>query len=243
MSLSSWELGEARVRFRPKKTGPERPRGDLSSGAAQAILLVAGGRAPEVGWLRRFARDKRPWGVDRGIDVLRRAGVRPEGVLGDGDSGSASGWEWAHHKGAWSRKAPVEKDDTDLQLALSRASEEGCPIWITGAFGGRLDHLFSGIGTAAAHPAVLGMADDREWLLFLRAPGTLTVRFRRRPLALSLLPITEECAGVTLRGVRWELEEALLRRDYPYAISNRVLREGRIRTGCLRGVLGVYAAA
>ena len=71
--------------------------------------------------------------ADGGVVYAERAGITPDLIVGDFDSlGHAP-------KGDNVIKVPVEKDDTDLQLALSLAIENHAKeITIIGGIGGRL---------------------------------------------------------------------------------------------------------
>ena len=51
-----------------------------------ACLLVVGGRAPEAAWLREAAKGREVWAVDHGLDACLAAGIRPQRLIGDGDS-------------------------------------------------------------------------------------------------------------------------------------------------------------
>ena len=121
-----------------------------------ACLLVVGGRAPEAAWLREAAKGREVWAVDHGLDACLAAGIRPQRLIGDGDSAAPAAWQLAKEQHIPIEQFPVEKDDTDTQLALKLAREAGFPAAIvTGAFGGRFDHALSTVTscTFAALPA------------------------------------------------------------------------------------------
>ena len=112
----------------------------------EAGLLVSGGRAPDVRWLREAAQGRRLIAVDHGLDACQKAGLRPASLIGDGDSASPLAWQQAKASGIPIHAFPPEKDDTDTQLALTIAQEEGMPAaLLTGVFGGRFDHAYSTI--------------------------------------------------------------------------------------------------
>ncbi|MBC7077195.1 MAG: thiamine diphosphokinase, partial [Synergistales bacterium] len=92
------------------------------------VLLVAGGREPQISWLQEAAKRHRVWAVDRGVESCMRAHVLPELVIGDSDSGSPKAWEWARSVGAEVHKFPRDKDLTDLQLALRQLASLGLPV-------------------------------------------------------------------------------------------------------------------
>ncbi len=199
--------------------------------------MVLGGRAPSPDFLARLAALGCVWAVDRGVEACRAAGVVPAMLIGDRDSGSAEGWRWAEEHGAPVREYRSDKDLTDFQLALDIFAGE-CKnnekkIILTGALGGRFDHLWSLTlsflnYTRAGVPFCI--ADDEEGMIFLHGPERYSLAFERRPKALSLLAFSTLCSGVSLSGVRWPLSDAELSCGFPYAVSNRVCAEGAPRS-------------
>ena len=213
----------------------------LPSKDAQEILFVIGGRAPNVDWLTRVASGRKIFCVDRGIDVCRASELVPEILIGDFDSANPSCVEWAWAKKIPVERHPVDKDFTDTQLALNRAGElfgEHVAI-LTGCFGGRCDHLYSTIFTCAASSRKIFLADEREIIFFVAGGESVDVTFNQKPLALSLLPVTEICSGVTIKNVRWELDGATLTQNFPNAISNRPAGD-KVSIGVTCGKLAVY---
>ena len=204
-------------------------------------LFVSGGRAPGGDWLTAVASGRKIFCVDRGVEICRACDIVPDVLIGDFDSANQTSVAWAHTKKIPVERHPVDKDLTDTQLALNRAAElfgEHVAL-VTGCFGGRVDHLFSTLFTCAASTRKIFLADEREIIFFVTGGERVDVTFNRKPLALSLLPVTETCAGVTITNVRWELDGATLTQNFPNAVSNRV--EGdKISVGVESGKLAIY---
>ena len=209
--------------------------------AAQEILFVIGGRAPNVDWFADVVHGRKIFAVDKGIEVCRACEVVPNFLIGDFDSAENSAVDWARAKNIPTEKYPADKDLTDTQLALNRAAEifgEHVAI-LTGCFGGRVDHLYSTIHTCAAIERKIFLADEREIIFFLRGGESSAIKFFRKPLAVSLLPMTESCAGVTTKNLHWELDGATLMQNFPNAVSNRAdAEEIFLQVG--RGTLAIY---
>lgn len=209
--------------------------------------MVLGGRAPSPEFLASLARGCELWAVDRGVEACRAAGIAPAVLVGDRDSGSAEGWRWAAERGAATREYQSDKDLTDFQLALEIFADERKNseknIILTGALGGRFDHLWS-LTLSFLNMTSCGvpfcMADDREGMIFVRGGERYALSFAQKPKALSLLSFSPVCRGVNLSGVHWPLADAELRYDRPYAVSNRVEGKGRAEVSCGEGTLGVY---
>ncbi|MBR2215562.1 MAG: thiamine diphosphokinase [Selenomonadaceae bacterium] len=207
----------------------------------QCIVLVLGGRTPAIPWLKKITAEREVWAVDKGIDICKQANIAPQKLIGDGDSASLAAWKWGQAQGAQIHRFPPEKDFTDTQLALKLLSAKPATLAIvTGAFGGRADHFFSTLYSAACQPFPCVLADETETLFFLRDAMETTVECHAPTAALSLLPLSDEVNGVTLQGTHWPLNHATLRQNSPQAISN-VLQEGRsFRVSITAGMLGVY---
>ncbi|QBO37510.1 thiamine diphosphokinase [Periweissella cryptocerci] len=86
-------------------------------------------------------------GVDRGAFRLLKLGITPKVAVGDFDSLSETEREWLTTQVQDIRRVKPEKDETDLELALTIAQNEyqADEIVIYGATGGRIDHLLSNI--------------------------------------------------------------------------------------------------
>ena len=85
------------------------------------------------------------------------------------------------------------------------------------------------------------MADEREIIFFLKDNDVAEVKFFDKPFAISLLPISEVCDGVSIDNVRWQLSDAKLFQKIPNAVSNRLEGE-KIKISVRSGTLAVYFA-
>ena len=220
--------------------------------SSQEIVCIGGGRTPAKSWLTQIVQKSekdgtvRPiWAIDRGVNICQALSLPPAHLIGDGDSADRTAWTWAEKHGARVHAFPPAKDFTDTELALKIAAElMPCALVIlTGAFGGRFDHLTSAASVAAhaALPCIL--ADEREALFFLHGDESLTITCDSPPQAISLLPFTEECTGITTNGLRWELNGSQLHSHSSTTISNVLAvgnTEHRFSVALRRGILGVY---
>lgn len=223
-------------------------RVDFPQVQADPLVLVAGGRAPSGQWLAQLAGKYPVWAVDRGVEACRSAAVAPELLVGDADSGSGPAWHWAEEvKRVVTVRQPVDKDDTDLQMALKELGRRrpGALALLAGGWGGRFDHACSNVFSLleserwGVYPG--GLIDDAETLFFLFAGQSLVLDFSDKPRVISLLPLTPVCSGVDLQGVHWPLGGAVLRMDSPAAISNRLeTGSDQVRVSLMQGILGVY---
>ncbi len=211
------------------------------------VLLVAGGRPPAAAWLTQAAENFPVWCVDSGIDSCLVSNVIPERLIGDGDSATSRGWDWGKELGIPVEVHPPEKNLTDLQLALQRVGTiyGQASVIVTGVWGGRFDHAFSNIYSlkGCQEFGVRGCcaADEGEVLLLLQGKDSMRIEMNDCPEVISLLPLSAECLGVSIDGVRWPLDEVELHDGLPYAISNRPNPGNKkITVGIEKGWLGVY---
>ncbi|MBR3722577.1 MAG: thiamine diphosphokinase [Selenomonadaceae bacterium] len=202
-------------------------------------LLVLGGRTPDINWLKAASENRTLWAVDRGINIITRAGLTPNFLIGDNDSADKSDWDRAIAKGVEFEKYPVEKDYTDLELAVEKLPKDAFGI-LTGAFGGRFDHTFSNVFSAAHANNNLCLADEAESLFFLKDEDDFEIVFEKTPESISLISISQKCEGVTISGVHWPLKNATLYQKYPNTISNVLEGTNTCNVKLSSGILGVY---
>ena len=201
------------------------------------ILLVAGGRVPNADYFISLAQGRKVFAVDKGIEICRACNILPEMLIGDFDSAEKNALDWAVSNNVKTVRHPVEKDFTDTQLALEPLPKN-TSIIVTGIFGGRFDHLYSNIFTCANYKNIV-LADEREIIFYIRGGESVAVNFFQIPMAVSLLPVTEICEGVTTENLHWELSNATLKQNLPYAISNRA-ENPEIKISIESGILAVY---
>ncbi len=206
------------------------------------VFLTAGGRRPDPTWLRKAAGDYPLYAVDRGADHLKKAGLLPQFLYGDRDSARPGAWEEFVRKGAKAKTYPVNKDDTDLALVVQDL-EMNLTVIASGIWGGRADHLLGNLYTLLSYAKRGGLvllADEQEVVCFLGAGDQLSWNVTQTlPKAVSVLPFTET-AQVSISGVRWPLQEAVLRQEqFSYSISNK-MTEPVLSASCTSGWVGVY---
>lgn len=210
------------------------------------FMLLLNGRAPRAEWLRECLSYYRLWCADGGINLCYSGRLVPERLIGDGDSASQEAWSWAQAQNLIMHKYPKDKDFTDLQLALKIIGQtcSQAAVVLTGAWGGRFDHMFSNVMSLIWGQEwgllPLAIVDEQEAMLLLSGPATVTIRkWQRIPECISLLALDGDCTGVSISGVKWPLDKVTLIERQPYAISNR-LGVGEVSVSVQSGWLGVY---
>lgn len=210
-------------------------------------MMVLGGRKPSGEWMRSLDLHISLWAVDSGVDPCFEAGIMPDKLVGDGDSASPEAWQWALDNGVDVSKFNRDKDLTDFQIALDLLSEKDRgkekALFITGGLSGRFDHLWATVISflnCEKNIRPLGIADEIEGMIFLRGPEKVKIDFKRSPGAISLIPFTGESSGVSIKGVRWPLEDVCLKYGKPYSVSNRLAEGKQAEVSVQEGTVGVY---
>lgn len=203
------------------------------------LLMIGGGRPPHVEWLQNAAKDREIWCIDHGLDVCLAADLKPNKLIGDGDSASSESWLEAQRLGVPTEKYNPIKDFTDTQLALQLVMEQNAFIVLSGGLGNRFDHTYSTVFSFANAGLFGCMADEQEQIFFLRDGESITIHSKVKPKAVSLLPISFSVEGVSTEGLRWELSDGVLTQSSPYAVSNEMLSEA-FTVRAKKGILAVY---
>lgn len=219
---------------------------DLSPGVTK-VLVVAGSPEPSSPELvaRLAAQADFVIAADRGIVALRKAGVVPNVYCGDEDSTDEETCAWAHDHVASIERHPVEKDDTDLGLAIQCARREAdrrgtaLRLTLTCASGGRPDHMLGVWGLLAQnHDLAPRLAEDGFECRVLSPLGEDTWEFARcEGATVSTIALVPQTVA-TEKGMRWNLDKEPLALLGDLGISNRVV-DTQALVRCDAGVLAV----
>jgi thiamine pyrophosphokinase len=159
-------------------------------------------------------------------------------LLGDMDSLASAEVDALVGGGTQVHRHPAEKDETDLELALTYAASNGATwIRVIGALGGRLDQTLSNVYLLAL--PILRNLDVRllaggqqAWLLY---PGEHTINGSLDD-TLSLIPISGEARGVRTENLYYPLRDETLAFGPARGISN-VLTAPQAKVWLQDGVL------
>jgi thiamine pyrophosphokinase len=198
------------------------------------VLIFAGGDVPEPGLADELPVADLVLAADSGYDVAVHLGVRVDVLVGDLDSVTTS----PIPDDVVIERYPVDKDQTDLDLALELAMrEDPARVVVIGGTGGRFDHEISAIGLIGSDR--WAGIDELDWI---SPRGRAYVVRRRRILhgdvgaTVSLVPVGGPVTGLTTVGLQWELDGDDLQPWTTRGVSN-VMRgpvaDIRIDSGCL----------
>ncbi len=161
--------------------------------------------------------------ADGGARVARKLGFTPDVLIGDLDSLPAREVKRLEDGGTRVIRHPVEKDETDLELALDFALGEGAgEILILAPFGGRLDQTLGNLSLLNRDDLrgiQVRMDDGRDELVLIHAHANIVGSAGD---IVSLLPLAGEAGGVTTHGLDYPLKHETLYPQKTRGISNRM---------------------
>ena len=153
--------------------------------------------------------------ADGGLRHLEKAGLKPNGIIGDFDS--------LGYVPEGAEVFPVEKDDTDAMLAARKGLELGfLEFWFYGSLDGpRLDHTVANFQTLqylADHGAT-GYLIGNDYLVTVVKDGKITFPAGWEGI-LSVFCMGSDASGISIKGLHYELEEGILTAGFPLGVSN-----------------------
>jgi thiamine pyrophosphokinase len=164
--------------------------------------------------------------ADGGLKHIRNLGLVPNLVIGDLDSISREEDKWIHKNQIEVIKFPVEKDQTDLELALLEAVKRGGdPIIVIGALGGRIDQTLANIFLLLMPDLenVDVRLDDGHSELFL-IKNNAEIRGKKGEI-VSLLPMLSPIIGIKTIDLKYSLNNETLLPEHSRGISNEMIAD------------------
>lgn len=154
--------------------------------------------------------------ADKGYETLKKIGIRPTIAVGDFDSLNfvPTDTEIILH--------PVEKDDTDMALAVNEGVKRDFDTFVIyGGMGGRPDHTYANMQLAS------DMAKKGLKVFFLGGGYTITaicnseILFDEKAKGnISVFSVTDKSTGVYEEGLKYSLSDAVLTNTVPLGVSN-----------------------
>lgn len=170
--------------------------------------------------------------ADGGLLTLQQQGLRPHLAVGDFDSLGSVPTDLPIVR------YPVEKDDTDMAIAVEEGLSRGYTRFVLyGGMGGRVDHTLANIQllTYLAKKGARGVLLDSTTALTVIADGGCWEGEAPNG-TVSVFCLGDRAEGVTLRGLHYTLTDATLTCDRALGVSNAFVGERAavsVRTGAL----------
>lgn len=190
-------------------------------------VIFANGILPDLDAARRLLRN----GdviicADGGTRHALALGLRPQAVIGDLDSLTAADLAALQKIGVPVRQHPVDKNETDLELALKHAAESHSEsILVVGGLGGRADQTIANLALITA-PGIrdlpVRLDDGVEEAFFCRDRASIVGQAGE---VVSLIPWGGAVQGVRTEGLRWPLHGEDLAAYASRGLSNELSGE------------------
>lgn len=194
-------------------------------------LIISGGNINDDFALSFFKTTNwgRIIGVDRGIEFLYRVGILPSDIVGDFDSADKA--LISYYEGLDDVKVHTflpEKDVTDTQIALDLAIRYGSrEICILGGTGTRLDHTMANIqilSTLKKKGMNTYLLDEHNKISLIDSKVQIGKK-EQFGNYISLLPLTPQVTGITLKGMKYPLKNHTLTTGESLGVSNEITAE------------------
>jgi thiamine pyrophosphokinase len=179
--------------------------------------------------------------ADNGAKYCEELDILPTAVVGDLDSLDADVLRCYENADVLIMHAKPEKDETDLELAMLFAKEQGATkFYIFGALGGRADMMLTNL-MLSMHPKFkmieMIFYSEKEEISLIHDKKIFEDEVGK---TLSLVALQNDAIGVTTEGMEYPLNDETLFYGVPRGVSNRVISKKasvRLRKGILLCIL------
>lgn len=185
-----------------------------------AVIIAS--RPLSAGMLQYLPQEAFVIGADAGWKSAVDAGLTVDLAVGDFDSYKPPKAELANGRVRELLRLPAEKDDTDTHYAAKELVKRGFEqALLLGGLGGRPDHTHANLQTLLylAESGIRAMAADEGVEIHCMGPGSLQLA-KDSGRWLSVFAAGGPACGVTLEGVKYPLNKALLTPNTPLGTSN-----------------------
>ncbi|MDX6618846.1 MAG: thiamine pyrophosphokinae [Gaiellales bacterium] len=190
------------------------------------VLIVSGGPAPDAALVSPLPSGAFVIAADSGLEHATALGLEVDALVGDMDSASAEAVRAAETAGVQVERHAVDKEATDLELALEHALRRGARrvTVVSGGGGARLDHHLAELVLLAAVRFAPLRIDARIGAAraFAIHAGEAVSLAGEPGAVLTLLALGGPAHGVTTAGLRWPLRAETLEPGSTRGVSNEI---------------------
>ncbi|RAK04075.1 thiamine diphosphokinase [Halanaerobium saccharolyticum] len=161
--------------------------------------------------------------VDGGANKTRELNILPDLIIGDLDSITKNNKKFYRKKDLEMIEYPVEKDQTDSEIAVDYCLKNGFEeLYLTAALGGRIDQQLANLNLL-------------EYIYQLNLKARIISKKNeialidskkqfdnKKGFRLSLIPQTKVVKGLSIRGCKYNLESQDIERSKSRGISNLI---------------------
>jgi thiamine pyrophosphokinase len=159
--------------------------------------------------------------ADGGAGHLKALNILPHVIIGDFDSIDSTDKKNFEEKKIKTVTFPTKKNHSDTELCVSYAiKKKATDITLLGVTGTRLDHTMANIFllTKLAKLKISARIMNKNNEIYI-VTDSLQLKGKPKDL-LSIIPVTREAIGVTLKGLEYPLVNATLKMGSSLGISN-----------------------
>ena len=193
----------------------------------RAVIFANGKFTASASILSSLREDDLLIAADGGAKYFLAAGLWPNIVIGDMDSLSPSMIQDLKNHGSQMIEYSPEKDQTDLELALTFAVQQGAvEILFLGLLGGRLDQSLANILLLTRNEwkdLNIIVSDEPDTAYLMHDKNTISIQGQPGDI-VSLIPLSEMVTDVTTLGLRWPLTQAKLHLGSTLSVSNELVK-------------------
>ncbi|MBR4020915.1 MAG: thiamine diphosphokinase [Firmicutes bacterium] len=155
--------------------------------------------------------------ADGGLLIAEKLGLCPTHLIGDYDSMEMP-------DASDIVRLPMEKDMTDTEAAVDMAAALGYDyITVLGGLGGRFDHTMGNLGVMAKYCGKLGFLAFVDGQNYVRMVCAGRYEIAKNPYKyLGVISYGDFAENVTLRGVKYPLEDHFLTHETSLGVSNEI---------------------
>lgn len=164
--------------------------------------------------------------LDGGLAFCVEHGIRPDRIVGDFDSLLSEKQELLErYPKEIIHRLPCEKDDTDTLAAIRLAVEMGYERFIIyGGLGGRLSHTMANIQSLMflKEHGLHGELGGKGSRIFVIKDESVVLSARGNGY-ISVFAYGEKASGVTIKNLKYEVEDTELTNAFPIGVSNEFI--------------------
>lgn len=163
--------------------------------------------------------------VDKGLEILDECKIEPNYIIGDFDSVNTRIVN--RYNNANIIKLNPEKDFTDTHMAIKLALEiKSSYIVILGAIGTRIDHTIANIHVlkeCMERKIMCEIINENNKIMLINK--SCYIDLDKKYKYVSLIPLTTNVTGVTLKGFKYLLKNATLTIGESVGVSNEQMEK------------------
>lgn len=175
--------------------------------------------------------------VDGGANKARELALIPDIIIGDLDSVTEENYRYYKKNKVKFIKFPVEKDQTDSEIAVDYCKNNNITkLYFTAALGGRIDQQLANLNLLEyIHELGLKAKIISDKIKIAIIDGRKIFK-NKKGFRLSLIPQTKKVEGLTITGCKYTLKNIDIDRSKSRGISN-IIEEDKAELNFETGLL------